>query len=77
MDKSTVKVPIKDLKAPLFFGQGNEDYVANGMEDDMIRVENTSREIRSQIENTIINSELKPRIVNGKIISMNIYEGDD
>lgn len=76
-DKSTVKVPIKDLKAPLLFGHDNEEYVANGMEEDMIRVENTSREIRSQIENIIINSELKPRIVNGKIISMNVCEGDD
>lgn len=53
MDKSTVRVPIKKLEAPLFFGYGNEDYVANGMEEDMLRAEKASKEIRKQIEDAI------------------------
>ena len=53
MDKSTVRVPIKKLEAPLFFGVGNEDYVANGMEEDMLRAEKASKEIRTQIEDAI------------------------
>ena len=53
IDKSTVKVPIKKLEAPLFFGYGNEDYVANGMEEDMLRAEKASKEIRTQIEDAI------------------------
>lgn len=52
-DKSTVKVPIKKLEAPLFFGVDNEDYVANGMEEDMLRAEKASKEIRKQIEDAI------------------------
>lgn len=52
-DKSTVRVPIKKLEAPLFFGVGNEDYVANGMEEDMLRAEKVSKEIRKQIEEAI------------------------
>lgn len=84
MDKSIVRVPIKKLEALLFFGVGNEDYVANGMEKDMLRTEKASKEIRKQIENAISeargevvsetndNIELSPRIVNGKIISMNL-----
>ena len=52
-DKSTVRVPIKKLEAPLFFGVGNEDYVANGMEEDMLRAEKASKEIRTQIEDAI------------------------
>lgn len=54
MDKSTVRVPIKKLEAPLFFGVGNEDYVANGMEEDMLRAEKASKEIRMQIEDAIV-----------------------
>lgn len=53
MDKSIVRVPIKKLEAPLFFGVGNEDYVANGMEEDMLRAEKASKEIRTQIEDAI------------------------
>ena len=53
MDKSTVRVPIKKLEAPLFFGVGNEEYVANGMEEDMLRAETASKEIRTQIEGAI------------------------
>lgn len=53
MDKSIVRVPIKKLEAPLFFGVGNEDYVANGMEEDMLRAEKASKEIREQIEDAI------------------------
>jgi hypothetical protein len=53
VDKSTVRVPIKKLEAPLFFGYGNEDYVANGMEEDMLRAEKASKEIRKQIEEAI------------------------
>lgn len=53
MDKGTVRVPIKKLEAPLFFGVGNEEYVANGMEEDMLRAENASKEIRTQIEDAI------------------------
>lgn len=53
VDKSTVRVPIKKLEAPLFFGYGNEEYVANGMEEDMIRAEKASKEIRTQIEDAI------------------------
>lgn len=53
MDKSTVRVPIKKLEAPLFFGVGNEEYVANGMEEDMLRAEKASKEIRTQIEDAI------------------------
>ena len=52
-DKSTIRVPIKKLKAPLFFGVGNEDYVENGMEEDMLRAEKASKEIRKQIEDAI------------------------
>nr|DAK99258.1 MAG TPA: hypothetical protein [Caudoviricetes sp.] len=52
-DKSTVRVPIKKLEAPLFFGVGNEDYVADGMEEDMLRAEKASKEIRKQIEDAI------------------------
>ena len=52
-DKSTVRIPIKKLEAPLFFGYGNEDYVANGMEEDMLRAEKASKEIRTQIEDAI------------------------
>ena len=52
-DKSTVRVPIKKLEAPLFFGYGNEDYVANGLEEDMLRAEKASKEIRTQIEDAI------------------------
>lgn len=52
-DKSTVRIPIKKLEAPLFFGVGNEEYVANGMEEDMLRAEKASKEIRTQIEDAI------------------------
>lgn len=52
-DKGTVRVPIKKLEAPLFFGVDNEDYVANGMEEDMLRAEKASKEIRTQIEGAI------------------------
>ena len=77
-DKSTVKVPIKKLEAPLFFGVGNEEYVANGMEEDMLRAEKLNKEVEEAIDRTIAkarhedNIELSPRIVNGKIISMNL-----
>lgn len=82
-DKSTVKVPIKDLKAPSFFGHGNEEYVANGMQEDLEKAEKLNKEVEEAIDRTIARAryekefkELKPRMINDRIISFNICKGD-
>ena len=75
-DKGTVRVPIKDLEAPLFFGYGNEEYVANGMQEDMIKADKVSHEIHEEIEKAIEEAKYRmaPRISNGKVISIEICE---
>lgn len=58
-DKSTVKVPVKDLKAPLLFGHGNEEYVANGMEEDLERSEKLNKEVEEAIAKAGYKGEMK------------------
>lgn len=76
VDKSTVKIPIKKLEAPLFFGVGNEEYVAHGLQEDLIKADKVSCEIREEIEKAIEEAKLKlaPRISNGKVVSIDACE---
>ena len=74
VDKSIVILPRKKLETPLFFGIGNEEYVAHGLQEDLIKADKVSCEIREEIEKAIEEAKLKlaPRISNGKIVSIDV-----
>lgn len=72
-DRSSGKISKKlNGSSGLLFGGVSPDYVAHGLQDDLERVMKYSEKIHHDLSEVIQGATLAPRMVNGKIVSMNL-----
>ena len=72
-DRSIGKIPKKlNGSGGLLFGNMCSDYVAHGLQDDLERVMKHSEKIHHDLSEVIQGATLAPRMVDGKIISMDL-----
>lgn len=72
-DRSSFKLPKKlNGSGGLLFGNMCSDYVAHGLQDDLERVMKHSEKIHHDLSEVIQGATLAPRMVDGKIISMDL-----
>lgn len=72
-DRSSAKLPKKlNGSGGLLFGSMCSDYVAHGLQDDLERAMKHSEKIHHDISEAMQGATLAPRMVDGKIISMDL-----
>ena len=72
-DRSSFKLPKKlNGSGGLLFGDMCSDYVAHGLQDDLERVMKHSEKIHHDLSEIMQGATLAPRMVDGKIISMDL-----
>lgn len=72
-DRSSVKMPKKlNGSGGLLFGGMCSDYVAHGLQDDLERAMKHSEKIHHDLSEVMQGATLAPRMVDGKIISMDL-----
>ena len=71
--RSSFKIPKKlNGSGGLLFGCANPDYIAHGLQDDLERVMKHSEKIHHDLSEVMQGATLAPRIVDGKIVSMDL-----
>lgn len=72
-DRSSFKLPKKlNGSGGLLFGNMCSDYVAHGLQDDLERVMKNSEKIHHDLSEVMQGATLAPRMVDGKIVSMDL-----
>lgn len=72
-DRSSFKLPKKlNGSGGLLFGNMCSDYVAHGLQDDLERVMKHSEKIHHDLSEVMQGATLAPRMVDGKIVSMDL-----
>lgn len=72
-DRSSAKLPKKlNGSGGLLFGGVSPDYVAHGLQDDLERAMKHSEKIHHDMSEVMQGATLAPRMVDGKIISMDL-----
>lgn len=72
-DRSSFKIPKKlNGSGGLLFGGMCSDYVAHGLQDDLERVMKHSEKIHHDLSDVMQGATLAPRMVDGKIVSMDL-----
>lgn len=72
-DRSSAKIPKKlNGSGGLLFGGASPDYVAHGLQDDLERAMKHSEKIHHDLSEVMQGTTLAPRIVDGKIVSIDL-----
>lgn len=72
-DRSSAKLPKKlNGSGGLLFGSVSPDYIAHGLQDDLERAMKHSEKIHHDLSEVMQGATLAPRMVDGKIISMDL-----